>query len=245
MLLFLTAMQFRICLQCQMPAVLTDESKKVLEDCDFSSFDKEEALNSMDRQRYENQIRGKRRNFDSDSDVNGGGKFPSVCLALEIYLGLKLGRLNTPSFDLGNYYRSLNGKKTRKATLKEIRRLLDRLACEIASVGSSVTDNRKVNCDVEKVQTAKQSTRRKRDKKGKTKTKSIFYKEPGTRTSEEKYQEWEEWTEWSPCSVSCGKGRQIRWRHCIAHQCSSGDMEMREKSCQLPACGLITRFLGI
>ena len=43
--------------------VLTDESKKILEHFDFSNFDKQEALNYLDRQRYDNQIRGKRGHF--------------------------------------------------------------------------------------------------------------------------------------------------------------------------------------
>ncbi|XP_017775946.1 PREDICTED: uncharacterized protein LOC108562197 [Nicrophorus vespilloides] len=49
-------------------------------------------------------------------------------------------------------------------------------------------------------------------------------------------QRWGHWTDWSSCSVSCGKGRQIRWRHCIEH-CEESETEMAEKTCQLPACG--------
>ncbi|KAJ3635554.1 hypothetical protein MTP99_008457 [Tenebrio molitor] len=48
--------------------------------------------------------------------------------------------------------------------------------------------------------------------------------------------EWAKWTEWSPCSVSCGKGREIRWRHCV-RSCDGMETEMEEKTCQLPACG--------
>ncbi|KAG5885468.1 hypothetical protein JTB14_037048 [Gonioctena quinquepunctata] len=44
----------------------------------------------------------------------------------------------------------------------------------------------------------------------------------------------EDWTSWSPCSVSCGKGRHIRWRHC--RQNCEVETEMGEKECQLPAC---------
>lgn len=47
---------------------------------------------------------------------------------------------------------------------------------------------------------------------------------------------WGEWTPWSACSVSCGKGREIRWRHCI-EECDVAETEMEEKTCQLPACG--------
>lgn len=46
---------------------------------------------------------------------------------------------------------------------------------------------------------------------------------------------WHKWTEWSPCSVTCGKGREIRWRHCAKH-CHGIETEMLEKPCQLPAC---------
>ncbi|KAF5297849.1 hypothetical protein FQR65_LT19664 [Abscondita terminalis] len=53
---------------------------------------------------------------------------------------------------------------------------------------------------------------------------------------------WGAWTSWSTCSVSCGKGRKIRWRHCLTG--CDADTEMEEKSCQLPACAP-TNFLGI
>lgn len=54
---------------------------------------------------------------------------------------------------------------------------------------------------------------------------------------------WGRWTGWSSCSVTCGKGRQIRWRHCL-RDCSTVETEMEEKTCQLPACPP-GKFLGI
>ncbi|XP_048515306.1 uncharacterized protein LOC125501996 [Athalia rosae] len=54
---------------------------------------------------------------------------------------------------------------------------------------------------------------------------------------------WDKWTDWSSCSVTCGKGRQIRWRHCV-HDCTMAETEMEEKQCQLPACSP-GKFLGI
>ncbi|XP_053994166.1 uncharacterized protein LOC128884673 [Hylaeus volcanicus] len=54
---------------------------------------------------------------------------------------------------------------------------------------------------------------------------------------------WGRWTDWSSCSVTCGKGRQIRWRYCL-HDCSTAETEMEEKACQLPACPP-GKFLGI
>lgn len=47
---------------------------------------------------------------------------------------------------------------------------------------------------------------------------------------------WGPWTDWSACSVSCGRGREIRWRHCM-ETCNGIETEMEEKMCQLPACG--------
>ncbi|XP_057650869.1 adhesion G protein-coupled receptor B3-like [Diorhabda carinulata] len=46
---------------------------------------------------------------------------------------------------------------------------------------------------------------------------------------------WESWTPWSTCSVTCGKGRNIRWRHCRKN-CRDVETEMEEKACQMPAC---------
>ena len=54
---------------------------------------------------------------------------------------------------------------------------------------------------------------------------------------------WDRWTDWSGCSVTCGKGRQIRWRQCI-RDCRVAETEMEEKTCQLPACPP-GKFLGI
>nr|XP_046465866.1 uncharacterized protein LOC124211141 [Neodiprion pinetum] len=63
------------------------------------------------------------------------------------------------------------------------------------------------------------------------------------RDKRKSYRKWDRWTEWSSCSVTCGKGRQIRWRHCV-HECTTAETEMEEKSCQLPSCGP-GKFLGI
>lgn len=54
---------------------------------------------------------------------------------------------------------------------------------------------------------------------------------------------WGKWTDWSSCSITCGKGRQIRWRYCL-RDCSTAETEMEEKACQLPACPP-GKFLGI
>lgn len=56
---------------------------------------------------------------------------------------------------------------------------------------------------------------------------------------------WGTWTDWSACSVTCGKGREIRWRHCrAAGGCDGVETEMGEKACQLPACSP-GKFFGI
>ncbi|XP_011059764.1 PREDICTED: uncharacterized protein LOC105149203 [Acromyrmex echinatior] len=63
------------------------------------------------------------------------------------------------------------------------------------------------------------------------------------RTRRRSRRKWGRWMDWSSCSVTCGKGRQIRWRHCL-HDCNDAETEMEEKACQLPACPP-SKFLGI
>nr|XP_034173946.1 uncharacterized protein MAL13P1.304-like [Osmia lignaria] len=63
------------------------------------------------------------------------------------------------------------------------------------------------------------------------------------RENEKAHHKWGRWTDWSSCSVTCGKGRQIRWRYCL-RDCSTAETEMEEKACQLPACPP-GKFLGI
>lgn len=63
------------------------------------------------------------------------------------------------------------------------------------------------------------------------------------RTRRRSRRKWGRWMDWSSCSVTCGKGRQIRWRHCL-RDCQDAETEMEEKACQLPACPP-GKFLGI
>jgi len=62
-------------------------------------------------------------------------------------------------------------------------------------------------------------------------------------TKRKSRRKWGKWLDWSSCSVTCGKGRQIRWRHCLRN-CEEAETEMEEKACQLPACPP-RKFLGI
>lgn len=64
-----------------------------------------------------------------------------------------------------------------------------------------------------------------------------------SRTRRKSQRKWGRWMDWSSCSVTCGKGRQIRWRHCL-RDCDDVETEMEEKACQLPACPP-GKFLGI
>ncbi|XP_022910344.1 isthmin-2-like [Onthophagus taurus] len=47
---------------------------------------------------------------------------------------------------------------------------------------------------------------------------------------------WDQWGKWSPCSVTCGIGKIIRWRHCVGGGCAAGEKEAQIKTCTLPAC---------
>lgn len=67
-ILALVLMNLTIGERRQRSTVLTDESKRILEQFDFSNFDKQEGLNYLDRQRYDNQIRGKRSHSKSGRD---------------------------------------------------------------------------------------------------------------------------------------------------------------------------------
>ncbi|XP_018304337.1 uncharacterized protein [Mycetomoellerius zeteki] len=54
---------------------------------------------------------------------------------------------------------------------------------------------------------------------------------------------WDNWSIWSACSVSCGQGRQVRWRHCLSTDCTKGLKKAQLKSCHLKDCGT-KGFLG-
>lgn len=58
---------------------------------------------------------------------------------------------------------------------------------------------------------------------------------------------WDAWSNWSTCSVSCGSGRQVRWRHCLTESCTKGMKKAQIKSCRLKDCNpnTILNWLGI
>ncbi|GAB1868177.1 hypothetical protein CAJAP_09256 [Camponotus japonicus] len=58
---------------------------------------------------------------------------------------------------------------------------------------------------------------------------------------------WDNWSNWSGCSVTCGQGRQVRWRHCLSEYCIKGLKKAQLKSCRLKDCGTKSFFgwLGI
>ncbi|XP_011704222.1 PREDICTED: uncharacterized protein LOC105459691 [Wasmannia auropunctata] len=54
---------------------------------------------------------------------------------------------------------------------------------------------------------------------------------------------WDNWSIWSACSVSCGQGRQVRWRHCSSADCIEGLKKAQLRSCHLKDCST-KGFLG-
>ncbi|KAL0125694.1 hypothetical protein PUN28_004636 [Cardiocondyla obscurior] len=47
---------------------------------------------------------------------------------------------------------------------------------------------------------------------------------------------WDHWGNWSTCSVTCGIGKIVRWRHCIGGYCSLGEKKAQMKTCTFAAC---------
>ncbi|XP_071565338.1 uncharacterized protein, partial [Temnothorax nylanderi] len=47
---------------------------------------------------------------------------------------------------------------------------------------------------------------------------------------------WDNWSIWSTCSVTCGQGRQVRWRHCLSADCIEGLKKAQLKRCRLKDC---------
>ena len=58
---------------------------------------------------------------------------------------------------------------------------------------------------------------------------------------------WDDWSSWSTCSVTCGSGRRVRWRHCSAEHCLKGLKRAQIKPCQLKKCDTknVLHWLGI
>ncbi|XP_076646254.1 TATA-box binding protein associated factor 11 isoform X2 [Halictus rubicundus] len=60
------------------------------------------------------------------------------------------------------------------------------------------------------------------------------------------HEKWDEWGNWNMCSVTCGNGRQVRWRHCSAKDCTKGLKKAQIKPCRLKKCDKnILNWLGI
>ncbi|XP_015175386.1 PREDICTED: uncharacterized protein LOC107065850 [Polistes dominula] len=60
------------------------------------------------------------------------------------------------------------------------------------------------------------------------------------------WDDWDDWGAWGPCSVTCGCGQQVRWRHCITDDCIKGLKRAQIKTCHLKPCdkGFLS-WLGI
>ncbi|XP_011873913.1 PREDICTED: uncharacterized protein LOC105565379 [Vollenhovia emeryi] len=54
---------------------------------------------------------------------------------------------------------------------------------------------------------------------------------------------WDNWSIWSACSVTCGQGRQVRWRHCTSTDCIAGLKKAQLRSCRYKDCAT-KGFLG-
>ncbi|KAL1513588.1 hypothetical protein ABEB36_002982 [Hypothenemus hampei] len=48
--------------------------------------------------------------------------------------------------------------------------------------------------------------------------------------------QWDHWGKWSDCSVSCGVGKSVRWRHCVSSGCAEGEKEAQIRTCTMKPC---------
>lgn len=105
--------------------------------------------------------------------------------------------------------------------LEKVESLLDQVLKEIKVIHKRSSNNSKVHKSIDT--SSKKQVKTNSDK------------------IQSKIEKWNEWTEWSKCSVTCGKGRKIRWRYCVSNNCEA-DTEMDEKTCQMPECAPFTIF---
>lgn len=47
---------------------------------------------------------------------------------------------------------------------------------------------------------------------------------------------WGPWGKWTPCSVTCGEGRTIKFRYCESESCGVGEKEAKIKPCKMKTC---------
>lgn len=58
---------------------------------------------------------------------------------------------------------------------------------------------------------------------------------PNLSDEREDQQTWSKWSEWTPCSTTCGLGKQIRFRQCQGEICEA-NVEIGARPCNLTAC---------
>ncbi|XP_076649589.1 uncharacterized protein LOC143357185 [Halictus rubicundus] len=261
----LNALMQRVEQEIQNPDTITDETK-VRSKRDKSAESRHGFLSDEDELQYYENIREFEPNTDcalqDDSSGNNEAEISRAVRSIEEVKDLAK-KLVTKVDELENYLNIDEVKRDNKAEKRIEIRAIDDLCsnvtatcadfkepseivprCVPTSTAKVVIDSKIGTKDAHnRVKEKNENSAVKKRSSHENNAKLLSRTKNNRRQIDKSQRKWGRWTDWSGCSVTCGKGRQIRWRYCL-HDCNTAETEMEEKACQLPACPP-GKFLGI